>query len=442
MGEEGAVLKQAAHLFARIIVGHSQAEIMSEYVELPKNWRDIAAAMLTTEGDKMSTLDAWLTASIDDPTDREALVDMVMDAHQDVEREGWEADRKVEFWTFKDAMEEIDDIKWMWPRWIPRGHVTMLGGRPECGKSALVLALAGIFGRGDAWPDGTPSPNQNGKPNEIVWLDMEHNHPQTKERIEKWGVPPERLIWMKSADNPDDKTPFMRLDDDVNWLKLVELCADRRPGLVIIDTLRSALGNADENSSMIATFLGNCAALARAYDMAIIIIHHVRKRSKEEPVDKELELDDFRGSGAIIGTPRSVIGVDRPNPETGAIRIRLLKANWTDKRLVEPLGFEFKNDMLVFEDAPHAPLKQKALERCAAALMTKLHEGMTDASEIKLWLKVEMGFSERSIRAAKIQLGIESRKSGKGWAWSLPSKTEDSLGESEANERERRDIYG
>jgi len=60
--------------------------------------------------------------------------------------------------TAREAGKYMRAIQWLWPRWIPRGFVTVLAGDPDRGKSAFALALADVAtGRG-CWPDETPAP--------------------------------------------------------------------------------------------------------------------------------------------------------------------------------------------------------------------------------------------------------------------------------------------
>lgn len=45
--------------------------------------------------------------------------------------------------------------RWLWPRYIPEGAITLLDGDPGCGKSLLTVDLAARLTRGQALPDGS-----------------------------------------------------------------------------------------------------------------------------------------------------------------------------------------------------------------------------------------------------------------------------------------------
>ena len=52
-------------------------------------------------------------------------------------------------------------INWLWPRWLPRGMISLLDGDPELGKSQLVACFAAFVTTGTSWPDGSPCSRGN-----------------------------------------------------------------------------------------------------------------------------------------------------------------------------------------------------------------------------------------------------------------------------------------
>src|SRR5438067_10981845 len=45
-------------------------------------------------------------------------------------------------------------VNWLWPGFIPRGHVSLLCGPPGSGKSILALDLIARLTSAKGWPDG------------------------------------------------------------------------------------------------------------------------------------------------------------------------------------------------------------------------------------------------------------------------------------------------
>jgi 5S rRNA maturation endonuclease (ribonuclease M5) len=48
-------------------------------------------------------------------------------------------------------------VEWIWPRWLARGRLHLLGGHPGDGKSTIMMALAAAMSRGAILPDGSCS---------------------------------------------------------------------------------------------------------------------------------------------------------------------------------------------------------------------------------------------------------------------------------------------
>ena len=46
-------------------------------------------------------------------------------------------------------------ISWLWPGWLAKGKLHILGGAPGTGKTTITLSLAAIVTRGGTWPDGS-----------------------------------------------------------------------------------------------------------------------------------------------------------------------------------------------------------------------------------------------------------------------------------------------
>lgn len=56
----------------------------------------------------------------------------------------------------RDVQER--DIDWIWPNWLPKGMLTLLGGYAGDGKSTLTTALAAALSTAGTLPDGSPAP--------------------------------------------------------------------------------------------------------------------------------------------------------------------------------------------------------------------------------------------------------------------------------------------
>ena len=57
--------------------------------------------------------------------------------------------------TWDEYFETVPDQSWLWWPWIPRGEITMVAGEVDAGKSAFVITICDIIGRGKTQPDNT-----------------------------------------------------------------------------------------------------------------------------------------------------------------------------------------------------------------------------------------------------------------------------------------------
>jgi hypothetical protein len=144
-----------------------------------------------------------------------------------------------------------------------------------------------------------------------------------------------------------------------------------RPVLVVVDSwTRYTL--ADENAAReVAAAFENLAALCRDGDLAVALIHHVRKGG---PMDRSAPADRVRGSSDFLNAVSSALYFSRVED---VVRLEQIKAR--DGLPIQPVGFRIRPhasipDRLAFvlEDAPtRAPSK---IEQAKAAVLAAVRE--------------------------------------------------------------------
>ena len=58
--------------------------------------------------------------------------------------------------TLADVAKVVKATSWLWPKWLPRGHVSLLVGAPGYGKTTVVLDIVARLLGGDEMPDDRP----------------------------------------------------------------------------------------------------------------------------------------------------------------------------------------------------------------------------------------------------------------------------------------------
>lgn len=167
-------------------------------------------------------------------------------------------------------------------RWLVRDlwgidSVGFIGGAPKCAKTWLGLDMAlsvasatPCLGRFVVETQGSA----------LVYL-AEDALPQVKERIV--GLVTHRGLDLDTVDLHVITAPSVRLDVLKDQLRLEATLARLRPKLLLLDPL-VRLHRIDENSSAdISALLGFLRELSRRYTLAIVLVHHMSKRSRADP---------------------------------------------------------------------------------------------------------------------------------------------------------------
>jgi hypothetical protein len=188
--------------------------------------------------------------------------------------------------------------------------------------------------------------------------------------------------------------------------------------MVIIDSLTGA-HQTNENTALMGRVLKNIAEIAERTHAAFPLVHHTRKLM----IGEEITANSCRGSNAILAMMVSMIGIDQPNPDSKACRMRVLKENLGINP--RPVGFEVTDAGLVFAEAPQKPKEEKETAKDRAAKFLLRHMAETGkgykASEV-IEAAEQNGFTKETLHRAKEALGIVVAKVGEAWEWTRPNQ--------------------
>jgi AAA domain len=189
----------------------------------------------------------------------------------------------IEFCSHDELMAmDLDPPSWLVSDLVCDDGLTWLGGRKKTGKSWLCLQIAQAVATG-----GTVLGRQAVQ-GDVVYLCLEDGLRRLKGRLKKQQAPAGLPItWYHR---------FPPLDGD-GMGALLELLDERRPRLLVLDTLAAAkTGKTDENEAGGMADLGNALrTLGQVYETGILCTHHHGKVTGGDPGD------DLRGSSAIGG---------------------------------------------------------------------------------------------------------------------------------------------
>lgn len=161
-------------------------------------------------------------------------------------------------------------------RWLLEGlwaeqAVGIVGGEPKCCKSFLALDMAVSVASGTA----CLSRFRVRSPGRVLLFAAEDSLPIVRQRLE--GIACSRQLDFASLDVCVITEPVLRLDLERDRKALVETVARWRPRLLVLDPF-VRLHRIDENAvAEVAPLLAYLRELQRAYETAVLLVHHARK---------------------------------------------------------------------------------------------------------------------------------------------------------------------
>lgn len=336
------------------------------------------------------------------------------------------------------------EIGWLWPGWIPRRMMTILGGYGGDGKSTVVSSLIGAWTGGGRLPDGTPAPETN-----VLMLAAEDDVAQAiRPRLDLHGADNDRVLVLRGSKAEDGSPRWLDLRRDIAMMEGV--VRSHEIGLVVIDPLSAYLPNADRNSEGdVRDTLQPLLGLMERTGVAVVGIMHIGKSG-----DGRRAAQRLLGSTAFTALARSVIMLaDLPDDqqpddvESGGKQkvLQVVKSNYAiapppqafRRPLNGPIAWLGASGMTIEECFTGASQPRKSAEEGRSAgqeaehlLRETLKWGSQKATDVMTEAK-ENGITEITLRRAKRALGIETFKTGKTgpWFWKLPGTVPEAEGD-------------
>jgi hypothetical protein len=160
-------------------------------------------------------------------------------------------------------------------------------GPPGNGKSFLALDMAGSVGTGEPWQgyQATPGP--------VLYLVAEGVS----------GIRPRVRAWEASSGAKMTGVQFLpvavQASSDGEWGALVDLAAELRPSLIVLDTQARVTTGMDENAAKdMGIFVHKIERLRKATGACVCVVHHQGRNG-----------DHMRGSTALEGAATTIIKV-------------------------------------------------------------------------------------------------------------------------------------
>jgi len=328
-----------------------------------------------------------------------------------------------------EMVANLPDLEWLWPDWIPVGLVTLLAAVPGTGKSYLALDLAHRIIAGDTFPNEATVE----RPGRVIYVDAENTPTIFKKRVGVWGDGELDDIFLML---PEDDRLVINLDDEIDRDRLWDMAWTIEPTLIIIDSYGCATLRGENNKEDVQTMLAFLNLVAKEFDTAMLIVHHLRKHSGPQTSFLPMTIDSIRGSSHIPAMARNVLGLqwiptNESLDENGPRRLWVMKSNLT--RYPEAVGVFFDPHpldpdvaLLQYGEAPEPYREPTKTDLCAEWLEDLLRdaEEPIKPADIVEWGRDE-GFGRRMIYRTRERFGglIEdtegpgTRSPSNCWRW-------------------------
>ena len=191
------------------------------------------------------------------------------------------------------------EVEWLWKGRVAIGRITIICGRPGCGKSFMTADMSARVTTGAAWPDGQPC-----DPGNVLMISAEDDPSDTiRPRLDAHGADCSRvgLMTMISwSDGTKESERMFSLAD----LPSLETALKTIKGvkLVIIDPIGSFLGKGADSfkDNEVRAVLSPLAQIARKMNIAVVMVAHNRKGSSEFADDTVMGSRAFTGIARIV----------------------------------------------------------------------------------------------------------------------------------------------
>lgn len=325
---------------------------------------------------------------------------------------------------------EAKEIDWLWPQWIPKGKLSLLGGYAGDGKSTFTTSLVASLTTGAPLPDGTVAPITN-----CLMLPAEDDASHVvKPLLAAHGADMDRThVWQTVTDPDGTVRPLdMRRDLDL----VAKAVQEHEIGLIVIDPISGFTPGADRNSEgETRDSLQQLIPVMEAYQCAILGVMHIGKnsghaRSYQSVMGSSaftavarsvLMLSNLPMTYQVEGEPqRKVVGVSKSNYAVAPHPIQFMRPRDEALQFLgdSPVGLDAAlNAKPGGEDDAKGPTETQKAEEW---LLEFMDGKRMLASEVEAAAKEE-GFSKTTLHKARTKLNVGSDREGSQWIWSPAS---------------------
>ncbi len=221
-------------------------------------------------------------------------------------------------------------MDWLWEHRIPRSKITWFGGKPESGKSLVLIDIIARITNGRDWADGAKNPF--GGPRKVLMAVSEDGiDDTTATRLTAAGADKTKIILLtRTREKNEDGKPMSRhlqLDVDARLLKDA-LLHNPDVAMVALDPVTSYFGSADANKDgEIRPVMESLKRVCDETGACIVGIIHNNKRGNDSDAGQKM-----LGASSILAVARAAWAFSRDPKDRELHRMAKIKCNLSKKR--------------------------------------------------------------------------------------------------------------
>ena len=311
---------------------------------------------------------------------------------------------------YSTVMEKTVD--WLWYPYIPYGKLTLLQGDPGEGKSTFVVHIAAALTTGGVLPNGVKVI----EPVTVIYQCAEDSIEDTiKPRLIEAGADCSKVAFIVDGDQS------LSIDDE----RIEQSIQATGARLFVLDPLQAYIKQDGDlqSATRMRGLMRRLSSVAERHQCAIVLIGHLNKTASGKTL--------YRGLGSIDITAiaRSVLMItrDKERPEIRymyPIKSSLAPESYGISFVLDPeTGFHWIGKCLYRGEENSLATSPTVSKKDRAKELLHLMLSAEDVKSADAFSKLNwLGISERTIRSAQKELGIEAYRRSNVWYLHLPVK--------------------
>ena len=243
----------------------------------------------------------------------------------------------------------------------------------------------------------------------------------------KWKINPQNALVVDQYRFETNDIPIM-LDDIEGWNNVLRLVDMYKPDIIFIDTFSSFHERDENKATEMKPIIRKLASLARDNHIAVVLIHHSRKRTAKERT-LSLNQDDVIGSSILNRLVGLIVGIEPMKDDEKTLLVKPLKT-WFSAFMpfTYRLTLDFLGRTVMQTDLAPAAVNNSRIFVWNYLVNTFPKGEWFSAGQIVL-SEIEGDVSERQIRsilAEFVKTGkLQTRGSNRYMEYSIPDKSKE-----------------